>query len=619
MPESEASEAPQFRIDFEPLGRRVAVESGRTLLDAARQAGVDLLSVCGGVGACEGCKVRLVEGSLSQPTEQERGLLTSEELDGGFRLACQALPRTDVKLHVPPESMSVGQRLQLEGQSVDVALDPTIIAVELEMQPPSLKDLLSDVERLEAALVEQDWGPIQVGLPVMREISDRLRDQDWRIQLALRGEELVAMLPATSPLLGLAVDIGTTKLAAYLLDLGTGETLAKAGAMNPQVSYGEDVVSRIAYANEHPTGHEDLHLLLAEALNEMLQGLCREAGQSCDQLVEAVVVGNTVMHHLFTGLPVQQLGQSPYVPSISGAMEVPAGEVGLDLAAGAHVYLPPLIAGYVGADHVAMLLAAEVLESDQTLMALDVGTNTEISLAVDGRLLCCSCASGPAFEGAHIHDGMRASPGAVEHVRLIEDELRVLTVENEPAVGICGSGILDAVSVLLGDGALDRRGRLLEDHPRVTSVNGSLHYALVPPAQSGHGRVVMVTGEDIREVQLAKAAIRAGMEILLDEAGMDALDLDGVIVAGAFGTYLDVASAVRVGMFPNLPLDRFRQIGNAAGAGARQMLVSARKRLDAERLARKLQYIELTIHPRFTDVFVESLTFPLDASELRGR
>jgi uncharacterized 2Fe-2S/4Fe-4S cluster protein (DUF4445 family) len=619
MPEHHTDESSHIRIDFEPLGRRIEMGRGDTLLDAARQAGVRLFSFCGGVGLCDGCKVRVMEGSLSQPTEAEKQGLSSEELDQGYRLACQALPKTNVKVHVPPESMSIGQRLQLEGQSIEVGLDPTVIAVDLDIRPPNLEDLRSDVERLEEAVVDEGLEPVRLSLPVMKIIPDRLREQDWRVRLVLRGQEVVAALPAGSELLGLAIDVGTTKLAAYLLDLSTGRTLAKAGAMNPQVSYGEDVVSRIAYANEHPQGLGKLQRHLVEALNELLHGLCQQAGQSCEQVVEAVVVGNTAMHHLFAGLPVQQLGVSPYVPCVSRRLEIPANEIGLELAAGANVYMPPVIAGYVGADHVAMLLAADVLASDQNVLALDIGTNTEISLASDGRLLCCSCASGPAFEGAHIHDGMRASPGAVERVRLIEDEVRVLTVENEPPVGICGSGILDAVSVLLEDGALDRRGRLLEDHPRVSVVDGTLHYALVPPDDSGHGRTVMVMAKDVREVQLAKAAICAGVEILLDEAGVDAAELNEVIVAGAFGTYLDLASALRVGMFPNLPLGRFRQVGNAAGAGARQMLVSARRRVEAERLARKVNYIELTTHPRFTDVFVEALTFPLEEPQVIRR
>lgn len=604
-------EAAQHRVDFEPLGRRVSLERGQTLLDGARLAGVRLLSFCGGVGACDGCMVRPMEGSLSQLTAEERAALSQEMLDGGMRLACQAVPQSDVKVHVPPESMSVGQRLQLEGRSMDVALDPTVIALDLQIDPPSLQDLESDIARLERALARSGLGPIQVGIPVLRELSHRLRAQGWQARLALRGRELIAVLPPDTPLLGAAIDVGTTKLAVYLVDLSSGRTLAKAGAMNPQISYGEDVISRIAYAGEQPRGRYELQECLVETLNGILHDLCQQTGHATEQVVDAVVVGNTAMHHLFAGLPVRQLGISPYVPSVSRALALPASEVGLDLAAGAEVYLPPVIAGYVGADHVGMLLSSDVRHSDRVLLALDIGTNTEISLMVNGRVMTCSCASGPAFEGAHIHDGMRASPGAIERVRKVEEQVRNLTVENEAPVGICGSGILDAITLMLGDGALDRGGRLLETHARVHHGKGRAQFRLVEPSESGHGRAVVVTGNDVREIQLAKGAIRAGIEILLEEARLDASEIDEILVAGAFGTYLDLSSAVRVGMFPPLPLERFQQVGNAAGAGARQMLVSARRRVEAEASVRGVEYIELTTHHRFTEVFVEALNFPL--------
>jgi uncharacterized 2Fe-2S/4Fe-4S cluster protein (DUF4445 family) len=334
-------------------------------------------------------------------------------------------------------------------------------------------------------------------------------------------------------------------------------------------------------------------------------------------VVEAVVVGNTAMHHLFAGLPVKQLGLAPYVPAVSEALEFPAGEVGLELASGATVYLPPCIAGYVGADHVAMALGTGAWETDRimpqplrhTWVALDIGTNTEVTVTRGGRIWCCSCASGPAFEGAHIRDGMRAAPGAIERVRITDGRVHLKTIENRPPVGLCGSGILDAVGELVRTGIIDQKGRFRDGAQGVTLENGQPQFTLAPASASGHGRPVVITRKDINEIQLAKAAIRTGVEVLLSEAGADYDEIEAFIVAGAFGTYLDIESSIRVGMFPPLSLDRFRQVGNAAGAGARQLLVSAARRRTATEIAPRVRYVELTVHPGFSARYLKALYF----------
>jgi len=442
---------------------------------------------------------------------------------------------------------------------------------------------------------------------VLARLSDQLRAQNWSVRLALRHDEVVAVLPARSPVFGLSVDVGTTKLAVYLVGLESGETVAKVGAMNPQIAYGEDVVSRIAYANENREGRRLLQSRLVATLNEIVAGLCTEAATSPDHIVEAVVVGNTVMHHLFAGLPVWQLGMAPYVPAVGHALDIPAREIGLSLAPGAYVHLPPNIAGYVGADHVAMLLASDMQDVRRSTLALDIGTNTEITLAFGDRLLSCSCASGPAFEGAHIRDGMRATAGAIERVQIAGEEIRFHTIANAPPVGICGSGILDAVAEMLDAGILDRRGALQEGRPRVRTRDGQLEFVLVPAGAAAHGRDIVVTRKDVNEIQLAKAAIRVGIEILLAEANITAEDIEEVIVAGAFGTYLNVASAVRVGMLPDLPLGRFRQAGNAAGVGAKQMLLSVERRRRAQEIVQGIEYVELTNQSGFSAEFFQAM------------
>lgn len=617
-----------YTIDLEPVGRRVQVMSGSTLLAAAQAAGVELVAVCGGNGSCGTCRVRLVTGELSPLTLVEEAELAPDEITVGFRLACQVHPVSDIRLEIPPESLTTPQRLQLEGQGVAVGLDPLVVPVDLYISPPSLTDLRSDTTRLKAALAERGFTIQTIALPVLVELSDNLRAQDWSARLALRrvdgmeADDVVAVLPSGSPLRGLAVDIGTTKLAAYLVDLASGETLAKEGAMNPQIAFGEDVISRIAYANEHsdqhPDGRKILQDRLVATLNHLATQLCARVGSSPEQIVEAVFVGNTAMHHLCAGLPVSQLGASPYVPVISESFEVPAAALGLSLYPGATLYFPPNIAGYVGADHVAMLLAMDVARAQQITIALDIGTNTEITLSIparrigrmENRMLSCSCASGPAFEGAHINAGMRAAPGAIERLQITAGEVRAHTIGSVPPVGICGSGILDAVAELHANGILDRRGVLQKGHPRLRQgTNGRLEFLLVPAADTGHGHDLVVSREDVKEIQLAKGAIRAGIEILLAEAGLVPDDVEKFIVAGAFGTYLDLNSAIRIGMFPALPLERFQQVGNAAGIGAKQMLVSATQRRAASQIADQIEYIELTTHRAFTEEFVKALSF----------
>jgi uncharacterized 2Fe-2S/4Fe-4S cluster protein (DUF4445 family) len=381
--------------------------------------------------------------------------------------------------------------------------------------------------------------------------------------------------------------------------------------MNPQIAYGEDVVSRIAYANEHPNGRDVLQTRLVAGLNDLVGKLCTTAGVDREQIAEAVVVGNTAIHHLFAGLPVAQLGASPYIAAVSEPLDIRADHLGLNLAPGAKIYLPPNIAGYVGADHVSMLLATEAWQAEVPTIALDIGTNTEISLAAGGKLLSCSCASGPAFEGAHIHAGMRAAPGAVEYVQITPDhgdgEIRVQTIGNRPAVGICGSGILDIVAELRQAGIVSRNGRMTKDHQRFVHRDGGGAFLLVDKTQTGNGHDLLVTRRDVNEIQLAKGAIRAGVEVLLLEAGITYEDLGAFIVAGAFGTYLDLKSATRIGMFPPLPLHRFQQVGNAAGTGARQMLISVARRRIAEAIVDRVRYIELTAHSSFTDIYMSAM------------
>ena len=604
-----------YRINLQPVGKRVRIHAGATLLEAAQSAGVALASLCGGIGSCDSCKIRLVAGQLTPPTMEELATFSSEQLQAGFRLACQAHPLSDITLDIPPESLTTPQRLQVEGQGEPVAIEPAVTAYDVSLPLPGLHDLRDDLTRLRLGLESAGAkSPLHFDYTVLQTISETLRQHHWQVRAVIRHDRVIALLPPATPLLGLAVDVGTTKLAAYLCDLTDGKILAKTGAMNPQIGFGEDVISRIAYAVNTEI-RKTLQNRLVETLNQMAKELCVQAAQAGThatpaQIVEAVIVGNTAMHHLFAGLPVAQLGAAPYVPAVKEALDLRAADLGLSINPGAVVYLPPNIAGYVGADHVSMLLATGAWKSTQTLVALDIGTNTEVSLVHDGKLLSCSCASGPAFEGAHIQAGMRAAPGAIERVQIAGSQVRLQTIENQPPVGICGSGILDAVASMLDSGILDRRGALQPSHPLVSQPHDKPEFILASPPNTGHDRIVSITRHDVNEIQLAKGAIRAGVETLLRSAGIEASQLESFIIAGAFGTYINVASAVRLGMFPDIPLERFHQVGNAAGVGACQMLLSISQRHLADEIARRSTYIELAANPNFTAEYSRALFFP---------
>lgn len=596
-----------FRIDLEPVGRRGSCTSDASLLEAARQLGVDQVSLCGGKGTCGRCKLQVLTGRVSGATPSERKALSSRELEAGYRLACQVYPLSDVKLFVPPESLSTPQRTQVEGQEIAVAPDALVRGYGVRLPPPSLKDLTADAERVTRALEQQHGVPCSaVDLDVLRAVSPHLRSWNWHALLSLREGECIALHSPSTQQLGLAVDLGTTKVAGYLMDLYSGRTLASMGLMNPQIAYGEDVITRIQRALESHSESERMQKLALQAVTELATGLCAEADAIPNDIVDAVVVGNTAMHHLLLGLPVQQLVLAPYVPAVSSALDIKARDMGLHIAAGAYVHLLPNIAGYVGADHVAMILATRVWNADTVVLALDIGTNTEICLSNHGRMTSVSCASGPAFEGAHIKHGMRAAAGAIENLRLVDEGVEYHTVAGAPPAGLCGSGILDALAQLCLHGVVDMTGRIGQ-HPRVREHDGQREFVLLGEQDRDGRPAITITQKDVRELQLAKGAIRTGIQALLEADGLSDDNIDEVVIAGAFGSYIDVSSAIAIGMLPSLPLEHFRQVGNAAGTGARLALISREQRARAADVAQRVRYIELASVPNFQDLFSRSM------------
>ena len=610
-----------FEIDFQPVGRHVQVEPSTTILEAAQRAGVGLSAICGGSGSCGACLVRLgSEANVSPPNTIEQDELGQDDLNAGYRLACQVQLFGPTRVDIPPDSLTAPQRTQVEGEERPAEFAPCVVTVDINLEPATQSDLRADWERLGDALVAAgalDPGklPQHPQLHILAALPEVLRENDWQARIGVRGEEIVSISPPGSPVLGMAVDVGTTKVAGYLVDLVTGETLAMHGLMNSQIAYGEDVMARIAYTQAHDDGLETLQTTIVDALNGLARDLCASATQADEirlepaHIVEVVVVGNTAMHHLFLGLPVRQLGLAPYVAAAAAALDIYATEIGLALAPGAIVHLLPNIAGFVGADHVAMLLATGAhVPDEKVVLRIDIGTNTEITLAANGRLIACSTASGPAFEGAHIRDGMRAADGAIERVRVRDSKVEYQTINDASPVGICGSGILDAIAELKTAGVLNHRGALDATSPLVRQADNGLEVLLAPATVTRHGRDIVLNRKDVSEIQLSKGAMRAGIEILLSQLDLVADDIDEFIIAGAFGTYIDVGSAIAIGMFPPLPTDRFRQVGNAAGIGAKLALLSSSQRGQAAELAARIDYLELTNYPDFTNEFAKAMS-----------
>jgi len=470
----------------------------------------------------------------------------------------------------------------------------------------------NELKRLSAGELERGWrlscqarpaGDLVVYLPVENSLTSTP---------AFKKELIVKIVPdyggrCPGEGYGVAVDLGTTKIAGYLVNLSDGGILSNDAVGNPQAVYGDDVISRITYAMSSPANSRRLRKTATGAIDNLIMDLCRVAGYKPGTISKVAVCGNTAMHHLLLGLPVTQLAQAPYLPCVKDSVNISANELGLKSVAHAGVYLLPNIGGYVGGDHVAVLAAIDACNVVAHTLIVDIGTNTEISLAAGGRVTSVSCASGPAFEGGHIRHGMKASPGAIDRIVIKDGKVRYRTIGGSGPMGICGSGMLDAVAQMVDKGIIDPGGRMDKGRPIVRALGGQSEILIAGRDRSVSGEDIVITQGDIRELQLAKAAIRTGINVLLKSAGIAAGDVKRVIIAGTFGNYIDIKSAIRVGMLPDLPLRRYSQVGNAAGAGACMVLVSDNARDKAEAMARQVKYLELADRPDFMELFVKAL------------
>ncbi|MCC6472277.1 MAG: DUF4445 domain-containing protein [Burkholderiales bacterium] len=584
----------RYRVRFENLDRESTCLEGETVFQSARRAGVRIVGACGGRGVCGTCMVRVLEDEVDAAS----GSRTPRERK--WQRSCELHPGGDCWVEVAPRSVARVVRTEVDERDAHaIAPDSAVRLHEVVLEPATLASARADGDRMIEAL--RPSGVRRLDLAALRKLPALLRKNDWRVRAVCLGEEAIAFAAPGRPALGLAVDLGTTNCAGYLLDLESGALLGRLGIENPQASYGADLVSRMNFAITSPEQREELRQAATTAVNELARSLCEAVGAAPEEIVDVAICGNTAMHHLLLGLPVRQLGRAPYVPAVCQVIDVRARDLDLACAPGASAHLMPNVGGFVGGDHVAALLATEARWRDTTALVLDIGTNTEISLAHAGELLTASCPSGPALEGGHISSGMRAAEGAIEQVFLENGRIAVKAIGDEEAVGLCGSGVVDAMAVLVQAGIADRGGRLNPARPEVRDRDGTREALLVPG--------VTFTQADVRSVQLAKAAIRSGIDLLLREAGIDERMLTRVIIAGAFGSYIRVESAVAIGLLPSLPLERFEQVGNAAGLGVRMALLRSDLRARAEQIARTCRYQQLGALPGFQKVFLSRIGF----------
>ncbi len=627
------------KIVFTPSGRQGQVAKGTNLLQAARQLGVDVDSVCGGRAMCGRCQVNVGDGAfakhgiesskahLSEASASEARYAEKRNLSPDRRLACQCTIEGDLVIDVPAESQVHNQLVRKEADNRTIMLNPPVRLCFIEVREPDMHEPSGDLRRVIEAL-ESQWsdritGPITCDMHVLRTLQPALRKGKWQVTVALReGHEIIAVWPGLKDrILGAAVDVGSTTMSAHLCDMNSGEVLASTGIMNPQIRFGEDLMSRVSYGLMNPGGAEEMTQAVQEGLQQLIQGGAEQAGMSADDVLEVVLVGNPVMHHLLLGIDPIELGGAPFALAVDTSTQVRADEINLKLHAGSRVYVLPCIAGHVGADAAGVVLAEAPQTSDKISLLVDVGTNAEIVLGNQNRLLAASSPTGPAFEGAQISSGQRAAPGAIERIRIDADTLEPRfavigsdiwsdqqgfdeAIEKTGITGICGSGIIEVLGemylsgIISEDGVID--GTLSEKTDRIFEDGRTFSYRI--------SDTVTVTQNDVRAIQLAKAALHAGFKLLMDK--MEVPRVDRVVLAGAFGTHIDPKYAMILGMVPDCLLDNVVAAGNSAGAGARMALLNVDKRAEIESVVRDIEKIETAVEPSFQDHFVRAMAMP---------
>lgn len=584
-----------YRVFFTREKKEVTVPEGTTVLEAERMAGLSPDAPCGGAGKCGKCTVKI---------------------HGTVEKACQIKITADLEVETIEKESE--HRILVKGTERTVTFHPMLEVLDIEIPPCTVGENSSDWTRLCEAVnrsrkkKEENEEDIifQPKLELLPAISHLIKEKNGKARAIVSGDQILDLKEQDNkPVLMAAFDIGTTTVAGYLLDGRTGEQLSTASALNTQTEYGADVIMRANYSLEH--GAEELSTNIRMLLRKLIGMLCEKAEKNPEDIYQVSVVGNTCMHHLFLGIVPDSLVHAPYNPAISQGLFFPAERFDLGIHPGGQLIVLPVIAGFVGADTVACLLAVNLEEEKKMTLMIDIGTNGEIVLGNEKRRIACSTAAGPAFEGAKIACGMRGAEGAIEHAQLVEGRLEYKVIGGGRPTGICGSGLIDLIACLLDAGVIDESGKLTED-PRVVQIdeNTKAAYLLAAPEESGNGKPVYLSQKDIREVQLAKGAIAAGIALLAKQMGITLEEIEQVYIAGAFGNYMDPKGACRIGMLPGILEDRIIPVGNAAGEGAKLALLNKEELARAERLARHTEFLELAALPEFQDQFVDELEFP---------
>lgn len=654
-------------IIFQPSGRRGEVANGITVIEASRQLGVDIETLCGEKRVCGKCKIRIEEGyfekfgiqssrdHVSDWQEEEEKFISPEQRKAGYRLGCCARVQGDLLIFVPEESRAGKQVVSKAARDIPIEWDPAVKYYYAEVPEPTFERPTGDLERLlEQLSARHGLNGLDIDYPCLRSLSDRLREGGGKVTTAVwMDEEIIRILPGEhKDSYGLAVDVGTTTVAAYLCNLATMEVVDTVSMMNPQCKYGEDVMSRITYHIMHEDGLQKMNEDIIEGINGLVAQACEAThppteadkakgsenekdAESMDDrdypcltptdLMDMTIVGNTAMHHILLKLNPQYMGMAPFPPVIHRSVDIKARDMGIGIHESAYVHVLPNEAGFVGADNVGVLIAEEPYKRGEMQLIIDIGTNGELVLGNKNKLISSSCATGPAFEGAQITFGMRAAPGAIERIRIDPDTLEVdykvigrdawrsySNPEEMGAKGICGSGILDVLAELYRSGVVLKSGRFnpqqRSNRFRKNNENSQPEFVIAWAEETSIGKDIVITQKDVRQIQLAKGALYTGCKLMMRRMGIDSVDV--VKIAGAFGTHVDREKALIMGLFPDCEIDRITSVGNAAGDGARAALLNRGKREEARWVSRNVEYIELTVEKDFQQQFIKAMQIP---------
>jgi uncharacterized 2Fe-2S/4Fe-4S cluster protein (DUF4445 family) len=606
------------KILFEPEAKKVQTLKGTTIFQAAKDAGVDIRSECGGKGLCGKCRVIVKKSKdVGELTEPERKHLSKFEIDEGYRLACQTRVLKDTVIVIPPESGFEFRKIQITGKERFLEPKPIVKKFFVMLPKPTLSDIRPDYERLLDALLQvEKFGPMEIDYDVLKGLSETLRNSNFKATITVwDGRKIVAVEPGdtSNELFGFAVDIGTSKIVGHLVDLVTGKTLDMESLENPQLAYGEDIITRITFAMADPKNLKTLQNLAIEAINKIINEACKRTKIDPNKIYEVVVVGNTAMHHLFLGIQPKYMALSPFTPAIKTQLNVKAGELNTRINPSRVITVLPVIAGFVGADAVADALATGICDSSDISILIDIGTNTEIFIGNSEDMLSCSCASGPAFEGFHIKHGMKAVTGAIEKIRMNSSfEVEYETIGHDKPAGLCGSAIIDIVAEMFKHKIIDQSGRINRDikTPRLRDSNGELEFVIAWGEETKTRKEITITQKDIREIQLAKAAIYTGCAILMKRKKLKEKDITKLFIAGAFGNYINPENAKIIGLIPDIPTEKVEFVGNTAIVGAKMALISNEARKKADTISKKVRYLELAADPSFKKEFLKAALIP---------